>query len=77
MRNATFETGLRISFARNQPELQPIVVNGQELEVVHSAKLLHNNKQLVMERSHWQSSEESFQMLVFFDATEKDKAPFQ
>ena len=31
---------LRISFARNQPELQPIVVNGQELEVVHSAKLL-------------------------------------
>ena len=31
---------LRISFARNQPELQLIVVNGQELEVVHSAKLL-------------------------------------
>ena len=31
---------LRISFARYQPELQPIVVNGQELEVVHSAKLL-------------------------------------
>ena len=31
---------LRISFARNQPELQPIVVNCQELEVVHSAKLL-------------------------------------
>ena len=31
---------LRISFARDQPELQPIVVNGQELEVVHSAKLL-------------------------------------
>ena len=30
---------LRISFARNQPELQLIVVNGQELEVVHSAKL--------------------------------------
>ena len=31
---------LRISFARNQPELQLIVVNGQELKVVHSAKLL-------------------------------------
>ena len=31
---------LKISFARNQQELQPIVVNGQELEVVHSAKLL-------------------------------------
>ena len=31
---------LRTSFARNQPELQLIVVNGQELEVVHSAKPL-------------------------------------
>ena len=31
---------LRISFARNQPELQHIVVNGQKLEVVDSAKLL-------------------------------------
>ena len=31
---------LRISFPRNQPELQPIVVNGQELELVHCAKLL-------------------------------------
>ena len=31
---------LRISFARTQPEFQPILVNGQELEVVKSAKLL-------------------------------------
>ena len=31
---------LRISFPRNQPELQPIVVNGQEIELVHCAKLL-------------------------------------
>ena len=31
---------LRILFSRNQPELQPIVVNGHELEVVHSAKLI-------------------------------------
>ena len=31
---------LRISFARAQPEFQPILVNGQELEVVTSAKLL-------------------------------------
>lgn len=31
---------LKISFARNQPELQPIVVNGKELELVQSAKLL-------------------------------------
>ena len=31
---------LRISFARNQQEFQPILVNGQELEVVQSAKLL-------------------------------------
>ena len=27
---------VRISFARNQPKLQPIAVNGQKLEVVHS-----------------------------------------
>lgn len=31
---------LRISFGKNQPELQPILVNRQELEVVQSAKLL-------------------------------------
>lgn len=31
---------LRISFGKNQPEFQPILVNGQELEVVQSAKLL-------------------------------------
>ena len=31
---------LRISFARTQQEFQPIFVNGQELEVVQSAKLL-------------------------------------
>ena len=31
---------LIISFARNQPELHLIVVNGQELEAVQSAKLL-------------------------------------
>ena len=31
---------LRISFARTQPEFQPILVNGQELEVVKSGKLL-------------------------------------
>lgn len=30
----------RISFGKNQPEFQPILVNGQELEVVQSAKLL-------------------------------------
>ena len=31
---------LRISFARNQQGFQPILVNGQELEVVQSTKLL-------------------------------------
>ena len=31
---------LRISFGKNQPEFQPILVNGQELEVVQTAKLL-------------------------------------
>ena len=31
---------LRISFGKNQPEFQLILVNGQELEVVQSAKLL-------------------------------------
>ena len=50
---------LRISFARNQPELQPIAANGQELKVTHRA---NNNKRLVMERSHLRSTKESFQM---------------
>ena len=31
---------LRISFARDQPEFQPILLNGMSLEVVKSAKLL-------------------------------------
>ena len=31
---------LKISFARTQPEFQPILVNGQELEVVKSTKRL-------------------------------------
>ena len=31
---------LRISFAKNKPQLAPIVVNNQELECVESAKLL-------------------------------------
>lgn len=31
---------LRISFAKNQPEFEPIVVNGKELEIVDSTKLL-------------------------------------
>ena len=31
---------LRISFARDQPEFQPILLNGMNLEVVKSAKLL-------------------------------------
>ena len=31
---------LRISFGKNQPEFQTILVNGQELEVVQTAKLL-------------------------------------
>ena len=46
---------LRISFARNQPELQPIAVNGQ-LRARSSPQCkiswYHNNKRLVMERSH-------------------------
>ena len=31
---------LKISFAKNKPQLVPIVVNNQELECVESAKLL-------------------------------------
>ena len=31
---------LRISFAKNKPEFQPILINGKELEIVNSAKLL-------------------------------------
>ena len=32
---------LRISFAISQPEFQPILVNGHELDVVQSARLNH------------------------------------
>ena len=31
---------LRISFARKSPEFNPILINGEELEIVQSAKLL-------------------------------------
>ena len=35
---------LRISFAKNKPQLAPIVVNNQEVECVESAKLLDVTK---------------------------------